>query len=71
VVVPDTEKEVEERIQNPAGVVSGKILGGFNGDDNQPQNSGDPGFESVVAAIAQDYSKWSGSPTLARKMRTG
>ena len=44
-----SEEEVQDRIENPAGVVGREIRSGFDGNNNQPQNRGDPSFQNFVA----------------------
>ena len=54
-VVPvHAEKEMQDGIENPAGVVGGEISGGFDGDDDQPQNRGDPSLQNIVAIGVQE-----------------
>ena len=50
----DAEEEMKNRIQNMAGVLSGEVGRGFNGDDDQPEDSGDPRLEKVLPVGAQD-----------------
>jgi len=42
-----TEKEVENRIQDPAGVLRGKRSGGFNRDYSQPDDGWYPSFPNT------------------------
>src|SRR5579863_172509 len=46
--VIQAEQEMQNGIENAAGVVGGKVRAGLNGNDDQPQDGGDPGFENVV-----------------------
>src|SRR3984893_13852257 len=47
-VPPD--QEVQQRIQNPAGILRGKQCARFNGDDYQPYNGGDPSAKDSLLA---------------------
>ncbi len=48
------EKKVQHRVENPAGVVGGKPRGRFDGNHDQPQNCGDPGFQKLAPRGAQE-----------------
>ena len=48
--VIDTKQEVQQRIENLAGVVRREIRARFDGDDDQPQDSGDPRFQNMVSS---------------------
>ena len=50
----DAEEEMKNRIQDMAGVLSGEVSRGFNRDNNQPEDSGDPRLEKVLPVGAQD-----------------
>ena len=50
------EEEMQERIQNTAGVVGGKIGARFKSNDNQPKDRSDPGFQELVTVRAQEGS---------------
>ena len=39
---------VQKRIENSAGVMRRKQSAGFDGDENKPQNRGNPGLQNVV-----------------------
>jgi len=61
----DPKQKMQYGVQEPAGVLRREIGRGFSGDDDQPQNGGDPGFESLMTFCAQ--AGWnSGNPTLQR-----
>ncbi len=60
------KKEVQDGIENPAGVVGGKIGSGFDGDHNQPQNRGDPSLQNFVAIGIQEQE--SGCARLDRQL---
>lgn len=47
------EQEMQQRIEKPAGVVSGEPRGGLDGDDDQPQDRRDPGFENLMTIGVQ------------------
>jgi hypothetical protein len=47
------KKIVEHWIEDPAGIAGGEQRGGLDGDDNQPQDRGDPGFEKIVPSGGQ------------------
>src|SRR5580692_912707 len=40
---------MQQRIENPAGVVGGEQGAEFDGDDDQPEDGGDPGLEYFVS----------------------
>jgi len=40
----ETEKKMQQRIENAAGGICGEIASGLDGDDDQPENRGDPCF---------------------------
>ena len=44
----EAEKVVQQWIQNAAGVVRRKDCAGLDGNDNQPQDRGDPGFQDLM-----------------------
>jgi hypothetical protein len=48
------EEEMKNRVQDVAGVLAGEVGRGFNGDDDQPEDSGDPRLEKVLPVGAQD-----------------
>lgn len=48
-----SKEKMQKGIENPAGVMRGEQRAGFNGDDDQPQDRGDPGFQKFVAVVAQ------------------
>ena len=47
------EQEMQQRIENPAGVVSGERRTGLDGDDDQPQDRCDPGLENMMTVGSQ------------------
>lgn len=48
------KNKMQDGIKKAAGVACGKIRRRFNGDNNQPKNSGDPGFYEVRSVPAQE-----------------
>jgi len=48
------EEEMKNRVENMTGVLAGEVGRGFNGDDDQPENGGDPRFNKVLPVGAQD-----------------
>ena len=50
----NAEKEMKNRVQDPAGVLRGEVRRRFNGDDDQPENRGDPRLQKVLPVGAQD-----------------
>lgn len=65
---PHTEQEMKNRVKDVASVLSGEVGGGFNGDDDQPQNGGDPDFQEFALMGVQD-SRESDAPCLARSAK--
>jgi len=49
----DAKQKMQQRIKNPAGIVGRKPRGRLNRDDDQPQNCGDPRFESLMTVSSQ------------------
>ncbi len=49
-----SKNKVQDGIKESAGIGCGKIGRRFNGDNNQPENSGDPGFYEVIPVPAQE-----------------
>ena len=47
------EKEMQQRIENPAGVGGREHGGGFKGDDNQPENRGRPHLQEIFLVRVQ------------------
>lgn len=47
------EKEMQQRIQDTARIVRRKPRGGFNRNDDQPQDCGDPRFQNLMTIVAQ------------------
>jgi len=50
----DAEEEMKNWIQDMAGVLSGEVGRGFDSNDDQPEDSGDPCLEKVLPVGAQD-----------------
>ena len=48
------EEKMKNRVQDMAGVLSGEIGRGFNGDDDQPEDGGDPSLKKVLPVGVQD-----------------
>jgi hypothetical protein len=48
------EEEMQQRIKNPAGVVGREHGRGFDRNDDQPENSGDPRFQNLMSIGAQE-----------------
>src|SRR5207249_9297222 len=46
-------QEVQDWIQNSAGVVGGSQIGGFAGDQEQPETGGDPGLQYLLLCGVQ------------------
>jgi len=49
----ETKEKMQQGIENPAGVIRGEECCGFNRDDNEPKNRGDPGFQKMVPVGVQ------------------
>jgi hypothetical protein len=49
----NAENKMQQGIEKAAGVVRREIGGRLNGNDDQPQNGGDPGLEHMVTIGAQ------------------
>ena len=49
----DPEQEVHDRIQKTTGVLRRKIGRRFYGDDDEPEDQCDPGFQDLVAVAGQ------------------
>jgi hypothetical protein len=47
------EKKVQQRIQNPAGVMRREPRRRFNGNHDQPENRGDPRLNKIVPVGVQ------------------
>src|SRR5438552_15508802 len=58
-------QEVEDWIQNSAGVIGGSQIGGFAGDQEEPEAGGDPGLQYLrmrgVQAGVPTSGAWCGS----------
>jgi len=67
VLVADAEKEMQDRVKNAAGFVGGEIGRRFNGDDNQPENGGDPRFQDFALMRIQDCGRMAKSPSSCTK----
>ena len=65
--IVDSEEEMDQGIKNAAGIVSGEIAGGLNGNDDQPQDCGDPGLQDLVSVRAQAGRGRSKSPPCRKK----
>src|SRR5207248_3351102 len=48
------EEEMKNRVQDVAGVLAGEVGRGFNTNNDQPENGGDPRFNEVLLGGAQD-----------------
>jgi len=48
------EEEMKNRVQDVAGVLAGEVGRGFNTNNDQPENGGDPRFNKVLPVGAQD-----------------
>jgi len=73
VPVVHPKQEMQQRIKHAAGVVGRGEVRRFNGDDDQPQDCGDPGLQNPVAVGAQAgvESVVGKSPLLAKDARKG
>ena len=49
------KQKMQQRIENPAGVVRRKQGAGLDGDKNEPEDRGDPGLQNVVAIGVQAH----------------
>ena len=49
----EAEEVMQHRVKNPARIVRGKQRAGFNGNHDQPENRGDPGFQQIVPVGVQ------------------
>jgi hypothetical protein len=47
------EQEMQDGVENPAGVVGGEQGAGFNSNDDQPEGGGDPCFQNIVLCGTQ------------------
>ncbi len=47
------EEAMQERIENPAGIVGRQHGGGFNSDYNEPEDCGDPRLDKIAAMRVQ------------------
>jgi hypothetical protein len=66
----EAEEEMQQGIQNAAGVVRREQRTGFNGDKDEPQDRGDPGLQNVVAIGVQE--DWALSvPRFAKNAKGG
>ena len=67
------EEEMQNGVKNAAGVVGGEQRCGFNRDDDEPQDRGDPGLENAVAIGVQagDVPEEFEFPLLAKDARSG
>ena len=52
----NSENEMENRIKNSTCIVSGKKGARFDGDDDQPENRGNPGLQKIAPVRAQEWS---------------
>ncbi len=46
--VIDAEQEMKNRVENAAGVLPGQVWSRLDGDDDQPEEGGDPCFQSFA-----------------------
>ena len=60
--VVDAEQEMKNRVQDAAGLMRRKIRARFDGNDHQPQNRGNPGFQSLALMGVQVSERTSKSP---------
>jgi len=51
--IVDAEQKMEDRIEYPAGLLRREISRRFNGDHDEPENQGNPGFQDMIAITAQ------------------
>ena len=64
---------MQQGIENAAGIAGGKQRAGFDGDEDEPENRGDPGLENIVAIGVQEGDVPEGFefPLLAKDARSG
>ena len=62
------EEEMKNRVQDVAGVLAGEVGRGFNTNNDQPENGGDPRFNKVLLVGAQDRRE-SYSPPFAKSAK--
>ena len=66
----NAEEEMEKRVEDMAGVLSRQVRRGFNGDDDQPEDGGDPRFQEFALMRVQD-GRNSVSPCWANRAQPG
>ena len=49
----DAKEEMKNWVQDVAGVLSGKVRSRFNGDNDQPEDGGDPCLKKVLPGGVQ------------------
>ena len=64
--VVDAEQEMKDRVHDPAGLMRGEIRARFDGNDDQPQNRGNPGFQSLALMGVQVSERTSKSHPVAQ-----
>jgi hypothetical protein len=47
--IDGTEQECDQGIEKPAFIRAGQKIGGFHGDDDQPDQGRNPGFQSFLS----------------------
>ena len=62
---------MQQGIENAAGVVGGEIRARLDGDDDQPQDGGDPGFQNMVTVGLKRVGAQSRDPTLRKREGVG
>ena len=64
--VVNAEQEMKDRVHDPAGFMRREIRARFNGNDDQPQNRGNPGFQSLALMGVQVSERTSKSHPVAQ-----
>jgi len=64
--VVDAEQEMKDRVHDPAGLMRGEIRARFDGNDDQPQNRGNPSFQSLALMGVQVSERTSKSHPVAQ-----